>query len=330
MDGKAALAINRSNATGSASIQVEIAAAGTTAVVGTHYNINDPSSPFTGSPPTTTVSFVNGQPTAYVFIPTINNPAADGNHVVALNLKNPSGLSLGSPASTTLTILDVAGGSGEKGIDGLPMATVTINQLVVGSNNFCAFGRFPGGNLGPCGASPVSVSTCGTGIGAGGVTNAWQLNMVDGTGALTYTPFRNHTVHLTMSKGHAMSWKFHTPPANQITSIVTGGFSQTTTTIGAEATTFMSVSTSRCDFDYTKVNTIGAGACYRSIGGTGNNVDTRLSPTGTPPDAFVCEMTPDTDYYLNIRWENVAGAQHVESCPAPTGPYTQCGMVLGF
>ena len=330
-DGKAALAIIRSAAVGAASVQVEVAAAGTTAVVGTHYNINDPATPFAGTPPTYTASFVDGQATAYIFIPTINNTIADGNKVVALNLKNPSALSLGTPASATLTILDNdSGGTSDPTLDGLPMAKVTIDTLVIGSNNFCAFGRYPGGNVGPCGASPVPVGTCGTGIGGGGVTNAWELEMVDASGALTYMPFRFHSVHMTMAKGHAMSWKFHTPPASQIPSIIVGGFAQTTTTIGAEAPTFMSVSTSRCDFDYSKVNTVNA--CYRSLGGIGNGVDTRLSPAGTPPDALYCDLQPDTTYYLNYRWELAAAgpSRGVEACSAPNGVYTQCGMAIDF
>lgn len=332
-DHMAAITLTRSSAVGAASVQVEIVAAGTTAVVGTHYSYDQPATPFSGSPPTYTVSFADGQSSRDFYIPVIDNAVGDGDKVVAMSLKNPSGLTLGSPSSATLTIVDndpfSGGGGGDLDKNGQPMAHVTIDQLVIPPptpNNFCAYGRFPGGNIGPCGASPVDPTACGTGI-AGGITNAWQLNMVDGTGALTYMPFRFHTVHMLMSKQHAMSWKFHTPPAGPlIPSPIYGGFQQSTTTLGSEASTFMSVTSTRCDFDYTKVNTLDA--CYRSSGGTDNAVPTRLSPPGTPADFQYCELAPDTTYYMNIRWENANGANRgIEAC---NPILQQCGMAFAF
>jgi Calx-beta domain len=326
--GKAFILVSRSNTVGAASVQVEIPVTGTTALIGTHYNVNDAASPFSGSPPTYTLNFAAGSADSFFFLPTVNNTLIEGAKVVAFNLKNPVGLTLGTPSAATLTITDDDIIAGDADINGQPVKSVTIDQLVT-PNNFCAYGRFPGGGPGPCGASEMPMSTCATGMEEG-LSKAWQLNMVDGTGALTYVPFKNHAIHFLMDRRQAFSWKFKTPPANQIPGgIAYGGFTQASTTIGIDAVTFMTVTSTRCDFD---VNKVATSMCYRSLGGD-NSVPTVLAPVGAQVDASFCRLQPDTEYFLNIRWENASlfqpGLHGKESC-TPTQTYPQCGMSFGF
>ncbi|MEP7154191.1 MAG: putative Ig domain-containing protein [Betaproteobacteria bacterium] len=78
---------------------------------------------------------------------------------------------------------------------------------------------------------------------------------------------------------------------------------------GTPASSFVSVSTSPCDFDVTKIAS--GNKCYAT--GSNENGFT-FQVTGGVGVGTVCKMAPNTKYYLNIRFQDAR--------PAPTGTPT--------
>jgi hypothetical protein len=338
--GVAALPINRSSTSGSASVQVEIAASGTTAVVGTNYNINNVNTPFSGNPPTTTVTFANGVSTAYVFLPLVNNPTVEAAKTVALNLKNPVGLTLASPSTAVLTIND-AGGSGgaEFDINGAP---IPIPSFVAGSAmcEFFGYPGSPGGGGGPCGAYEIPVGNCSSGMtGANAINKAWLLGIED---YKPLSPRNGNSIRAGWPRDQAMVFRFKTGTDGEFASdfaavgvrYMTIGYSDQTNR-GASAAAFVTISEQKCDFDYSKTASAGVyNGCYKAMD-TNDALQGKVYPTGTaaPANAYpYCTLKPDTVYYLNIRYENVSTVttRGQISCPIGLGPLgsSNCGFAM--
>lgn len=200
---------------------------------------------------------------------------------------------------------------------------VTAAQFF-GPPNTCTIG---GGTCGSVSSPAVMVplGNCGSGMGTQ-ITTAYQLNLLGDF----FGTFPGHAEHTAMAKGNVISFMFQTGARPTSCSPnnpgCLHGFNASSSTIGTEAPTFMSVSTLRCDFDYAKVNT--SNGCYRSIGGSENGVTTRFGPAGMPPDGS-CDLAPNTSYFVNIRWEDVTGtSKGKESCTAV--PPAKCGMAIDF
>ena len=339
--GIAALPINRSTTAGTASVQVEIAAAGTTAVVGTNYNINNASTPFSGNPPTTTVTFANGSATGYVFLPIINNPTVEAAKTVALNLKNPVGLSIASPSSTVLTINDAGGGGGvELDINGnpIPIPTAAPGSLMCES---AGQPGSPGAGGGPCGAYQIPVGNCSSGLtGPNAISKAWLFGLEDYPGARI-----GNSIRVGWQRDHVMVYRFKTGPNSSFPEFQSSPFFRYLTigysdqpNRGASAAAFVTISETRCDFDYAKTPASGVlNGCYKNMG-SNDSILGKVYPAGSvpPPNADFpyCGLKPDTVYYLNIRFEDVSsvGTRGSLSCPIGQGPFgtSNCGFAMTF
>ena len=101
-------------------------------------------------------------------------------------------------------------------------------------------------------------------------------------------------------------------------------------TTGPNATpapTFVSISTSPCDFDVSKV--VAADPCYKT-GASENGMTFQITTNPTSP---VCKLTPGTQYYLNLRFQDArpapTGSPTVDGCAValPAG-YATCGALL--
>ena len=93
------------------------------------------------------------------------------------------------------------------------------------------------------------------------------------------------------------------------------------------ASTFLTISTSPCDFDVSKV--VAADPCYK----TGTTENGMIFQITTNPTSPVCRLTPGVQYYMNIRFQDArpapVGAPTVDACASllPTG-YSTCGALL--
>jgi hypothetical protein len=335
--GIAALPINRSTTAGTASVQVEIVAANTTAVVGTNYNVNNTNTPFSGNPLTTTVTFANGAATGYVFLPIINNPTVETAKTVALNLKNPVGLSIASPSSTVLTINDAGGGGGvDLDINGAPIPPGPVGASMCEQ----VAPVFPGGGPGPCGSYQIPLGNCSSGMsGANAISKAWLYILEDYPGARI-----GNSIRVGIPRDNAMVFRFKTGPAGNFPEFSTTGYRffglgySEQVNRGPSAARFVTLSESKCDFDYTKTlanSTLNG--CYKTMTGDDSLLG-KVYPAGSAPapsaDFPYCPLKPDTVYYLNIRYEDASsvGTRGLLSCPVGQGPLgsSQCGAAIGF
>ena len=334
--GVAALPINRTSTSGTATVQVEIPATGTTAVVGSHYNINDSRSPFTGSPPTTTVEFANGAATAYVFLPIINNTTDQASKTVALTLKGPVGATLGATPSTVLTIANAGSTPGvDYDVTGAPIPDPTG---VAAGCEFPGSQPFPGTGTGPCGSYEVAVAppadpgiNCSNEMVAGHeILKAWQYNLAYNFGAV-------NSLRLGMQPRHVYSYRFKTPTVEEAIAAGQGagwfphnGSILTTEQAnrGGIPAMHVTLSEKRCDFRYAAL--IPGGAEYDVCHKTSNNALVTFSfqilGNNTDPDVpSTCTLRPGKYYYLNVRFENPAQNPGTISCLPGTG-YSTCGF----
>jgi hypothetical protein len=330
--GLAYFGITRASGAGAASVRVEVQASGTAPT--SNYTTNVPGSVFTGSPASIWVDFANGETQKGVYLGIVDDTVYTGTRTVVLALKNPVNLVLGPTATTTLTIYDNESppSQGEVGTDGLPIATLTAAQFSAPGANLCYLGVVkPGGNSGPCGASPVTVSTCGSGMN-GAITGAYQINLTD------YPAERFMALHIPIPKGNAYSIKFRTPSQAYVDAQPGGvdfnaGFSKADTTLGTPSQAFLTVTPTRCDFNY--VQTDLPNGCYKGNGAGDVSVTTRVLRSGStsPPSQTTCDLLPDTDYYFNLRWEYAGSPPYgattanrgIEACTSGV-----CGAVIRF
>ena len=94
---------------------------------------------------------------------------------------------------------------------------------------------------------------------------------------------------------------------------------------GTPASTFFSVSTSPCDFDTAKV--AAGDKCYASAGTAENGFTLQITTNASSP---VCKLTPGTQYYLNLRFQD-ARIPTVDACAAQlaTNPGSAtCGALM--
>jgi uncharacterized repeat protein (TIGR01451 family)/uncharacterized delta-60 repeat protein len=100
--GAAIIQINRFGSTNGSSSVDFLTTTNGTAVIGVNY-----------TPVTNTVTFAPGQTNAFVQVPVIHDPAANGNRTVSMILSNVIGSILLDPSQATLTIIDVERAPGQ-------------------------------------------------------------------------------------------------------------------------------------------------------------------------------------------------------------------------
>lgn len=148
-----------------------------------------------------------------------------------------------------------------------------------------------------------------------GVTRRWQHN-IDLSAYQQNTPVE----YVSMAAGEAFTFMF-TPTTGY-------RFIQfNEATVARMVPTFMSISTTPCDFDVSKLASgPGRDYCYVSSN-TANSVYYQVT-TGAVSVPF-CKLTPGTKYYLNIRFLDArptGGNLSIDSCAA--SGYSLCGGVL--
>lgn len=91
------------------------------------------------------------------------------------------------------------------------------------------------------------------------------------------------------------------------------------------ASTFVSISTSPCDFDVSRI--AAADPCFKT-GASENGMMFQITSNAT---SAMCKLTPGVQYYLNLRFQDARtnGAPNADACAAalPAG-YSTCGALL--
>ena len=118
------------------------------------------------------------------------------------------------------------------------------------------------------------------------LTRSWQHNI-----DLADYKSQNAFDFFVMQANESLSYKFTTPATDN-----GGGFVYNDAANAVVRPTFISVSTSPCDFDASK---IGTNACYQT-GINGNSVGWI---TGADYPGY-CRLTKGTVYYMNIRFQD--------------------------
>jgi len=158
--GSVSVAITRSGTIGTAS--VNYATASGTATSGTDFTATSG-----------TANFAAGVSTVNISVPITNDSAVEGNETFTVTLSNPSGATLGSPSSTTVTIVDndTAGG--------IPLGQALDNTALIWTT---------GGNSSWSGQTAVwyfggSAAASGT---IGNSQKSWVQTTVTGPGTLSF------------------------------------------------------------------------------------------------------------------------------------------------
>lgn len=192
----------------------------------------------------------------------------------------------------------------------------------------CLSSQRPGPGPGPCGAYEIPVGTCSTGMtGENAITKAYMWVLEDlKPGSLRL----GNTLAYALPRSAAMVWKFKTGKAGDYPSLpypLQISIAELTSR-GPTVPPFISLSTTKCDFDYTK--TIGnfQAGCFQS-GNAGPTILSSVYPAPQSPSTTFpyCPLSPDTTYYLNVRFENVINAPGVNDCPASS---PQCAMTINI
>jgi hypothetical protein len=112
--------------------------------------------------------------------------------------------------------------------------------------------------------------------------------------------------------GEAMTWKFTAPASGS------NFFTYDSGGDGLRSPAFMSVSTSPCDFDSSKV--AAGNACYRS----GQTVGMYWTATNGNAASYECKLIPGQTYYINLRMQDArpfaqGGNPNVDACAGRNG-----------
>lgn len=339
------IGVSRANGTGTASVTVQVQTS-STAVLGTNYALDYPDTTFSGNPASYTINFANGETSKGFYVKGIDVAGYSGHKTAVFGLTNLVNLVAGTATTSTLTIYDKdppPSGGVEYDINNNPIPVPTGAYPGAPMCEFFGNPGSPGSGGGPCGAYQIPVGNCSSGMaGANAITKAWLFGLEDFTPT---SPRNGNSMRMGWQRDHAMVFRFKTGPASSFPEFQSPPFYRYLTigyadqpNRGASATAFVTLSETRCDFDYSK--TVAAGTlngCFKNMG-TNDGLFAKVYPTGSAPlpaaDFPFCPLKPDTVYYLNMRFENVTtiGGQGMISCPIGQGPNgsSTCGLAMTF
>jgi hypothetical protein len=168
------------------------------------------------------------------------------------------------------------------------------------------------------------------------ITRAWMYVLEDYPGTRI-----GQAILAGIPRDQAMVFRFKTLPASSIPQAPYRNFGigySEQYTHGPSYPRFVTVSETKCDFDYAKTLSAGAlNGCFKNMAGDDSLLG-KIWTSGTVPspsaDYPFCPLKPDTTYYLNIRYEDArtVNNQGLISCPVGQGPQgsSQCGQAILF
>jgi hypothetical protein len=262
-----------------------------------------------------------------------NSPLFSGTRSVMLGLS-------GTNAATNVVVHTITGGQQVVGgtdldINNNPIPAPTGPagvQMVCNYPTYSAFNTpYPGSGPGPCGAYEIPVGNCSSGMtGTNAITRAWMYILEDYTPT---SPRIGQAILAGIPRDQAMVFRFKTGAAGLFPQPYRNfgiGYSEQYTH-GGSAPRFVTLSETKCDFDYTKTLLAGTlNGCVKTMSGDDSLLGKVWSSGSVPSplsDYPYCPLKPDTTYYLNIRYENAGtiSGRGVISCGG-----SQCGQAIKF
>ena len=281
-----------------------------------------------GTPaPTFTLVTPNTQPTGLTLSSSgvlSGTPTNAGTYMFAVQAANSAGAVV-SPATGTHSVVigaaPVPTGAIVADIEGnaipMPVSRGAKEVLAIhpGPNGG---GNYPGAEIRGWAANPARCTNTQPAI-----TNLWYHNI----NILDYG-MQSTIDYFDFAPNQAVAYGFvPAPPAANNSQV--GTIFVTTGPLGTPAPTFVSISTSPCDFDVAKV--AAADKCYTTA--TSENGFTFQITTN--PTSPVCKLTPGVQYYLNLRFQDARplpdGTPTTDACATQlaTRPgYSTCGAMM--
>lgn len=261
------------------------------------------------------------------------------------SLSTPTGGTLGTPVMHALKISSALPPptSGDIALDGTVIPDSVPDRAYAAQSNACEFPGNPGfpgfGGKSPCGSYEIPVGNCNSGMlgGTDSVTNAFMFvhevmklsaNTFMGGNSMRYPQHKNHAFVMKFKTGSVpadFSATNNLPPG--AIGQLSFDFADVNTRGALQGDRYATISRTPCDFDYQKLDA--GNVCYRAVSATsGNKMFAQIMNPGFSPSGYACALSPDTVYYLNIRWENPVGTTRGRNGCQQGTPY--CGTSLGI
>ena len=215
----------------------------------------------------------------------------------------------GGTTTSPFTVNPPPVGGSDVSLEGITLPNPSKNGFVI-----------PGIHVGANGAGSevnaysMSTARCST-IPA--LTKSWQHNI-----DLSDYKGKNAFDFFVMQSGESLSYKFTAPTVD-----TSGGFLYNDSATAVVRPTFISVTTTPCNFDATKIVAATRDACFQTSL-NGNSVNwTNLAPNVAIPVAY-CRLVKGQTYYLNLRFQDarpvdLSGSPTTDSCVSGN-----CGGIL--
>jgi hypothetical protein len=283
------------------------------------------------------VNFGAAETSKQFFVQVLNSTEVSS-PTLTLELENGAGTVLDV---ASVQIVDKGGGStsGDIDINGVPIPSPTgpagATMCDLNPQTFQT-GPYPGSGPGPCGSYQIPVGNCTTGMSGANTINKAYLYILENIEP--GSPRLGNTMRMAIPRDAAMIFKFRTGPSGAFPEFLLPPFYRNLTigydeqvSRGPAAPHFVTISETRCDFDYTKTLTNGTlNGCYMTMSSSGS-VLSKIWPAGSEPapaaDFPYCPLKPDTNYYMNIRYEDASNlnSRGILNCPGGA-----CGAAIGF
>ncbi|HEX4857866.1 MAG TPA: hypothetical protein VFV17_02535 [Usitatibacteraceae bacterium] len=165
--------------------------------------------------------------------------------------------------------------------------------------------------------------------GAGGNINAWAVDLARCSGRTSpaITSYWHHNIdmydhaikvnsdYIDMGPNQALTYQFTTTNTTYIGQVYTDQGANYSTS------TFISISTTPCDFDAAKA--VANNACYAT---SGTPINGMFFEVTNNVSGYGCKLNTNTTYYLNVRWQNAAVVPAADACAA--AGQSLCGLFM--
>ena len=213
----------------------------------------------------------------------------------------------GGTTSSPFTVNPPPVGGSDVSVEGITLPNPSKYGFVVPAPHTGANGAGPEIN-----AYSMNTARCAT---VPALTKSWQHNI-----DMAEYKAKNTVDFFVMQGGESLSYKFTVPMSD-----MTGGFLYNDSATATVRPTFMSISSTPCNFDATKIVAATQDSCFRT-GLNGNSVNW-VNITGPIPVSY-CRLVKGQTYYFNLRFQD---ARPVELSGSPTTDSClsgNCGGIL--